>query len=93
MSRVHCRCRKCEARRVLLEAAAQRWGAPPSELTTEPSVVVHRASGRRLSYREIAAFAKAPAELPKTASELPLIGTLGLLSIGISMMVRELERK
>ena len=35
------------------------------ELSTEPSVVVHKASGRRMSYGEIAAFAKMPAELPK----------------------------
>ena len=28
-------------------------------------MVVHKASGRRISYGEIAAFAKVPAELPK----------------------------
>jgi isoquinoline 1-oxidoreductase beta subunit len=38
---------------------------PASELSTEPSVVVHKASGRRIGYGEIAAFAKAPAEIPK----------------------------
>jgi isoquinoline 1-oxidoreductase beta subunit len=54
-----------QARRVLLDAVAAKWEVPVSELTTEPSVVVHRASGRRISYGEIAAFAKAPAELPK----------------------------
>ena len=54
-----------QARRVLLDAAAARWNVPVGELTTEPSVVVHKASGRRMSYGEIAAFAKAPAELPK----------------------------
>jgi isoquinoline 1-oxidoreductase beta subunit len=54
-----------QARRVLLQAAAQKWGVPIAELATEPSVVVHCASGRRLSYGEIAAFATAPADLPK----------------------------
>jgi isoquinoline 1-oxidoreductase beta subunit len=54
-----------QARRVLLDAAAAKWGVPPGELSTEPSLVLHRASGRRLSYGEIASFAKAPAELPK----------------------------
>jgi isoquinoline 1-oxidoreductase beta subunit len=54
-----------QARRVLIEAVAAKWGVPAAELSTEPSVVVHRASGRRISYGEIAAFAKAPAELPK----------------------------
>jgi isoquinoline 1-oxidoreductase beta subunit len=53
-----------QARRVLIDAAAARWNVPEAELTTEPSVVVHKASGRRLSYGEIAAFATAPAELP-----------------------------
>jgi len=54
-----------QARRVLLDAAAAKWNVPVSELSTEPSVVVHKASGRRMSYGEIASFAKAPAELPK----------------------------
>ena len=54
-----------QARRVLLDAAAERWGVPAAELTTEPSTVVHAASGRKLSYGEIASFAKAPAQLPE----------------------------
>jgi isoquinoline 1-oxidoreductase beta subunit len=54
-----------QARRVLLDAAAARWGVPVDELTTQPSTVVHAASGRKLSYGEIAGFAKAPAELPE----------------------------
>ena len=54
-----------QARRVLIDAAAAKWGVPASELTTEPSIVVHKASNRRLSYGEIAAFATVPAELPK----------------------------
>jgi isoquinoline 1-oxidoreductase subunit beta len=54
-----------QARRVLIEAVAAKWGVPASELSTEPSIVVHKASNRRISYGEIAAFAKAPAELPK----------------------------
>jgi isoquinoline 1-oxidoreductase beta subunit len=54
-----------QARRVLIDAVAAKWGVPAAELSTEPSVVVHKASNRRISYGEIAAFAKAPAELPK----------------------------
>ena len=70
-----------QARRVLLDAAAARWGVPVAELTTEPSVVVHAASGRRMSYGEIAGFAKAPATLPqiddkdlKTPAQFRFIG-------------------
>src|ERR1700686_715760 len=54
-----------QARRVLLDAVAAKWNVPLAALSTEPSVVVHKGSGRRISYGEIAAFAKPPAELPK----------------------------
>jgi len=54
-----------QARRVLLDAVAAKWNVPVGELSTEPSVVVHKASNRRMTYAEIASFAKAPAELPK----------------------------
>src|SRR6202040_2637709 len=40
-----------------------------AELTTEPSVVVHTKSGRRLSYGEIAAFAEIPAVPPEIKPE------------------------
>src|SRR5499433_321056 len=48
-----------QARRVLLDAVAAKWNVPVGELTTEPSVVVHKASNRRIGYGEIAAFAQA----------------------------------
>jgi isoquinoline 1-oxidoreductase subunit beta len=54
-----------QARRVLMMAAAQQWNLPLAELQTEPHAVVHRASGRRLGYGEIARTATVPAELPK----------------------------
>src|SRR5205807_3736590 len=39
------------------------------ELTTEPSVVVHAKSGRKLSYGEIAAFAEVPSKAPEIKPE------------------------
>jgi isoquinoline 1-oxidoreductase beta subunit len=70
-----------QARRVLLDAAAARLNVPFSELTTEPSVVLHAKSGQRLSYGEIASFAKLPETLPavsekdlKDPSQFRLIG-------------------
>ncbi|MCA0043344.1 xanthine dehydrogenase family protein molybdopterin-binding subunit [Celeribacter litoreus] len=42
------------ARAMLLEAAAARLDVPVSELTTEPGHVVHAASGRTVTYGEIA---------------------------------------
>jgi len=54
-----------QVRRVLLDNAARKWGVPVEELTTEPSVVMHAKSGRRLSYGDIAAFAEVPAKAPE----------------------------
>jgi isoquinoline 1-oxidoreductase beta subunit len=54
-----------QARRVLLDAVAAKWNVPVGELSTQPSMVVHKEVGRRITYGEIAAFAQAPAELPK----------------------------
>jgi isoquinoline 1-oxidoreductase beta subunit len=53
-----------QIRRVLLDNAATKLGVPAAELTTEPSVVVHAKSGRRLGYGEIASFAVVPAQAP-----------------------------
>jgi isoquinoline 1-oxidoreductase beta subunit len=58
-----------QARRVLLDAAAARLNVPVAELTTEPSVVVHAKSGKRLSYGEIAGFATLPEILPVVAEK------------------------
>ena len=70
-----------QARLIMMQAAAEKWGVPVSEVTTEPHVAVHRASGRSMGYGEIAAFAKVPAEPPrvskdqlKPATEFRLIG-------------------
>jgi isoquinoline 1-oxidoreductase subunit beta len=51
-------------RRVLMQAAADRWGVALGDLHTEPSSVVHGASGRKLSYGEIAGFAQVPQTMP-----------------------------
>ncbi|MFN3889835.1 MAG: molybdopterin cofactor-binding domain-containing protein [Beijerinckiaceae bacterium] len=64
-----CRMAGAQARRVLMEAAAGRWGVPVDQLSTEPSAVVHKASNRRLSYGEIAAFATAPGKPPEIKPE------------------------
>ena len=45
------------ARQALIEAAAQRWGLPAQSLTTRAGSVEHAASGRRLSYQELASDA------------------------------------
>src|SRR5437867_2752735 len=50
------------AREMLKQAAANEWGVPVEQVTTEPDVVVHKPSGRRLKY----------AELVDKASQLPV---------------------
>ena len=45
------------ARALLLEAAAQHWNVPVSQLTTSESTVHHAASGRSLRYGELATAA------------------------------------
>ena len=71
-----------QARRVLLNAVAEEWKVPVTELDTEPGVVVHAESSRRISYGDVAKFAKVPAELPtitpadlKKPDRFRLIGT------------------
>lgn len=54
-----------QARRVLLDNVAKKWKVKVSELTTEPSLVVHKKSGRKISYGDVAKFAKMPAKPPK----------------------------
>lgn len=74
-----------QARRVLMDAAAGRWDVPVLQLSTEPSMVVHAASGRKLSYGEIAAFATPPATPPAidAAKDLKPIGQYRLVGKGI----------
>jgi isoquinoline 1-oxidoreductase beta subunit len=56
-----------QARKVLLDNVAAQWKVPVAELTTERSTVIHRKSGRRISYGDVAKFATVPAEPPKIA--------------------------
>jgi isoquinoline 1-oxidoreductase beta subunit len=70
-----------QVRSVLLDNVAKHWGVPRTELITEPSVVVHTKSGRRIGYGDIVAFAELPAIAPeirpdalKKPDEFRLIG-------------------
>ncbi|MEO1462779.1 MAG: molybdopterin cofactor-binding domain-containing protein [Pseudomonadota bacterium] len=68
-----------DARRVLLRTAAARWQVPVDELQTEPSVVVHDATGRRATYGDlvVAAGALAQGQTPavlKSPDAFRLIG-------------------
>lgn len=67
------------ARQMFLEAAAKKWNVSSSALTTEKSMVLHGASGRKLSYGDLATEASSipvPAEVKlKNIKDFKLIGT------------------
>ncbi|MDB5551770.1 MAG: Isoquinoline 1-oxidoreductase, partial [Rhizobium sp.] len=81
-----------QARQILIDAAAVRLDVPANELTTEPSMVVHAASGRKLSYGEIAASAKLPDRLPEIKPE-QLKPVANFRLIGKDMPRRDVEEK
>lgn len=66
------------ARMMLIEAAAKRWNVAATSLTTDNGFVVHKASGRKLSYGALATEASAmtvPNEVKfKEKKEYKLIG-------------------
>ncbi|WP_157201005.1 xanthine dehydrogenase family protein molybdopterin-binding subunit [Massilia sp. Root351] len=67
------------ARLMLVSAAASTWGVEPGSCTVAQGVVTHQASGRKLTYGELAAKAATmppPTEVPlKPASAFRLVGT------------------
>jgi isoquinoline 1-oxidoreductase beta subunit len=67
------------ARAVLVQAAAQTWGVPAGECTTESGTVIHRASNRRATYGELATKAASftpAADVPlKDPKDFKLLGT------------------
>src|SRR5262249_487203 len=74
----HMRQMGAAAREMVVNAAAARWGASPEACRTEKGFVVHTASGKRVSFGEVASEA---AKLPvpasprlKEAKELTLVG-------------------
>jgi isoquinoline 1-oxidoreductase beta subunit len=65
----HMRQAGAQARYVLMSNAAEKWGVPLSEVTTEPGVVVHKSSGKKMTYGEIVAFVKIPESIPPIADK------------------------
>jgi isoquinoline 1-oxidoreductase subunit beta len=60
-----------QVRAVLLDNVAKQWNVPLAELSTEPSVVVHAKSGRRIGYGEIVAFAEIQGHQPRQQFSYP----------------------
>ena len=75
------------ARQMLKQAAAQEWNVPESDVETEPGVVIHRPSGRRLMYGQLVDRAS---QLPvpqnptlKTKDQFRYIGKEGIARLDI----------
>ena len=58
-------------RAMLISAAAADWGAPADELSTEPGVVVHAASGRRADYGSLCLLYTSPSPRDGLLSRMP----------------------
>jgi isoquinoline 1-oxidoreductase beta subunit len=58
------------ARLMLVRAAAQTWNVPEKECTTDCSCVMHKASGKKLGYGELAATAAKLSVPPKEEVQL-----------------------
>jgi isoquinoline 1-oxidoreductase beta subunit len=78
------------ARLMLIQAAALQWKVPATECSTELHVVVHKATGRRLGYGELASSA-AHLAVPKK-EELLLKKPSEWLYIGKGMTSVDLEK-
>lgn len=81
-----------QARKVLVDSVAAEWKVPAAELSTENGFVVHKKSKRRISYGDVAKFAKVPAEPPKVAeadlkkpSQFKLIGRKNLGRVDVPL--------
>ncbi len=81
------------ARAMLVTAAAKTWSVPESELTTQKSTVIHKASGRKAKYGELAVKAAAlpvPDEKAvhiKSRKEYTLLGTR-VMGVDVPKIIR-----
>ncbi len=67
------------ARRMLLEAAAQKWNVPVDEITTDAGILYHKNSGKKIGYGEVASAAAlipVPEEVKlKDVKDFKIVGT------------------
>ncbi|QQS41255.1 MAG: xanthine dehydrogenase family protein molybdopterin-binding subunit [Acidobacteriota bacterium] len=56
-----------QVRKMLVNSAAKEMGVPAGELSTEPGTVLHKSSGRKMTFGEIAGIMKVP-ETPPAVS-------------------------
>ena len=81
-----------DARAVLIGLASEQMGVDPSELTTEPSTVVHAATGRRIAYAQLA-DGHEPLAQPGGRRGAPLKSTAAFRLIGRDVPRRDIPAK
>ncbi len=81
-----------QARKLLKLAVAKHWDVDFSELSTEPGLVIHTASGRRISYGDIVAQVDIPHEIPEV-DESDFIPETEFRYIGKQVMRRDVPAK
>ena len=78
------------ARQMLINAAAQTWNVPASEISTSAGVLLHKSSGRQAGYGEMASVAAkldVPQDVPlKNIKDFKIIGTSKTNVDGISIV-------
>ena len=58
-----------QARYVLLYSAAAHWQVPIEELSTEPSLVIHENTGKKIGYGDLVPLLKIPESIPEIGAE------------------------
>jgi isoquinoline 1-oxidoreductase beta subunit len=58
-----------QARKVLLASAADSWSVPVADLSTENGMVIHKKSGKKISYGALAKTAKVPNPMPEATKD------------------------
>ena len=58
-----------QARKVMMASAAEAWKVPVAEVSTEHGFVVHKKSGKKISYGALAKTAKVPNPMPQASKD------------------------
>src|SRR6185437_15125605 len=58
-----------QARKVMMKRAAETWKVPVAEVSTEHGMVVHKKSGKKISYGALAKTAKVPNPMPQATKD------------------------
>jgi len=53
------------ARRILIHSAAAAWNVPAAEVTTEPGIMLHAPTGRRMTFGEVTALQTIVTDVPE----------------------------